>query len=58
MKITFPSLLLLVLLTLKLTHQITWSWCLVTLPLTAGVGLLAVLIVLALIAAAIAERRS
>jgi len=39
MKITFPSLVALVLMVLKLTHVIDWSWWLVWAPLWAPAAL-------------------
>lgn len=38
MKVTFPALLFLVFLVLKLTKVIDWSWWLVTAPLYIGVA--------------------
>jgi hypothetical protein len=39
MKVTFPSLLFIVFLVLKLTGKIAWSWWWVTCPLWAGIPL-------------------
>lgn len=40
MKVTFPGLLFLVFLVLKLTNVINWSWWWVTAPLTIPLALL------------------
>lgn len=51
MKVTFPSLLFLVLLILKLTGYIAWSWVWITVPLW---GIFAIVLVFTVLAAFIA----
>lgn len=54
MKITFPSLLFVVFLVLKLTGYIAWSWWWVTAPLWIGVAVLSVILIAATFAGVIA----
>lgn len=47
--IGFPELLTLVFIVLKLCHVITWSWLWVLAPIWIGVGLAAVMVIIALL---------
>lgn len=52
MKVTFPLLLFIVFLVLKLTNVIAWSWWWVTAPLWGGLAIfLAIMTVIGIIAA-------
>lgn len=56
MKLTFPMVLFLVFLVLKLTGVVVWSWWWVTAPLWGGVAIILVFAILAGLIAAFAKR--
>lgn len=55
MKVTFPALLFVVFLVLKLTGVIAWSWWWVTAPLWAGLAIVAMIALVALLGFGVAK---
>lgn len=56
MKLTFPTVLFLVLLTLKLTHVIAWSWWWIAAPIWVVVPAVFLFALFAALIAALANR--
>jgi len=57
MKTTFPLLLFIVFMTLKLTGFIAWSWWWVTAPIWAGLVIALAILVIAFFSVALSQAR-